>query len=146
MPYVALYPSSRLYPDTGIWPAIPTRLQTQTYLVGTTGTAVPVLSVTGVDESQSTNTILHDTPEATPLIDLRAWSPPVVTLTLVLPDFATYNYMRDLYRSGATVTLNDPGNPWANWPHTIAGRIGYKTMSRPGKAALLEATIEVIAR
>lgn len=144
--YKAPYPSLVTLPSTAIFPALPDTSQLGTYLIGSNGTAVPVLVITGIDESQDTNTIVHELPKGPSLVDIRPWSAPVQRLTLIVPDISTYRALRDLYASGATVTVQDPGSGWDGSRHIIGGPIGYRALPIPGRSAALEVSIEVIAQ
>ncbi|WP_075893361.1 hypothetical protein [Actinomyces provencensis] len=146
MTYSARYPSPDLYPaQHGIYPITPTALPDgDAWLMGSNGTAVALLAVTGMTGSRNSNTTIRPTKNGdTALVDIATWDARTHTLTILLPDYATYRYIEDLYRSGAAVTLIDPGNPWDGTVTISAGTIDYRAIPRPGSPARIEMTIEV---
>lgn len=146
MAYSARYPSSDLYPaQTGVYPITPTPLPDgDAWLIGTNGTAVAVTAITGMSGARNSNTTIR--PALTgdvALVDVATWDARLHTMTVLLPDYPTYRHIEDLYRSGAAVTLVDPGNPWDGTITLISGRIDYRAVPQPGAPARIEMSIEV---
>lgn len=145
MIYHAPYPAPGLYPASTVYPATPTPLPAgQAWLVGTNGTAVAVRATVEMSGTRNSNTTVRPTANGdAALVDLATWSPRIHQMTILLPDYATYRYVEDLYRSGAIVTLNDPGSPWDSTQTILVGAIGYRAITLPGRGALIEMTLEV---
>lgn len=142
--YRAAWPSPALFPNAGLYPAVPAQYADTPVLTSSSGTSVPVLAVLAVAESAATNTLIHPRPGAPALIDLHPWSPPTLTLTLLVADYETYTHLRGLYADGGTVTLSDANNPWDGLAHIAAGEMSYASQATPGRPARIEARVEVI--